>query len=106
MGTRVTVRVPASLRQFTDGRAALDLEFDPHGDPIGPSGAGPTVATVLDRLARDHPALERRVRDETAALRRHVNVFVGADNIRDAAGQDTPVVDGSEVSILPAVSGG
>jgi molybdopterin synthase sulfur carrier subunit len=43
---------------------------------------------------------------ETGAVRTHVNVFVGSDDIRWSKGLETPVPDGSEVVILPAVSGG
>jgi molybdopterin synthase sulfur carrier subunit len=61
---------------------------------------------VLDALATAHPSVGRRVRDESGALRRHVNVFVGPDNAKDLAGLDTPVPGGAEVSVLAAVSGG
>jgi molybdopterin converting factor small subunit len=50
--------------------------------------------------------LERRVRDEAGRTRIHVNLFVDADNIRDLEGVDTAVTDGSDVSIIPAISGG
>ena len=49
----VAVRVPPVLRTLTDGRANLDV--------LVPTGA--TVADVLDRVERDHPAL-RRALDE------------------------------------------
>jgi sulfur-carrier protein len=65
-----------------------------------------TLRTVLDTLAAAHPSVGRRVRDESGALRRHVNVFVGADNAKDLEGLDTPVPEGAEVSVLAAVSGG
>jgi molybdopterin converting factor small subunit len=65
-----------------------------------------TIGAVLDALAASHPAVGRRVRDEAGGLRRHVNVFVDADNARDLDGTDTTVPEGAEVSVLPAVSGG
>jgi molybdopterin converting factor small subunit len=46
------------------------------------------------------------VRDEQRRLRRHVNVFVGTENVRDLREQGTPVAGGDEVAIIPAVSGG
>ena len=61
---------------------------------------------MLDAVAAAHPAIGRRVRDEAGGLRRHVNVFVGADNARDLDDTDTLVPEGSEVAVLPAVSGG
>ena len=65
-----------------------------------------TVAAVLDALAEQHPALERRIRDEHGRPRRHVNLFVGADNVRDRDGLDTVMAAGSELTVMPAVSGG
>ena len=61
---------------------------------------------MLDALAAEHPALERRVRDEQGRTRLHVNLFVGADNVRDLDGPATPIHAGQELSIIPAVSGG
>ena len=46
------------------------------------------------------------MRDEQRRLRRHVNLFLGNDNVRDLAEQDTPLAAGVEVAVMPAVSGG
>ena len=90
------MRLAAALRTYAGGADRLELDLPP---PI-------TVGTVLDAVAVAHPAVGRRVRDEAGALRRHVNVFVGADNARDLDDADTVVPDGAEVAVLPAVSGG
>ncbi len=100
----VRVRVPAPLRDLVAG--AHTVTVDPGGVAIARAGAGVTVGAVLDVLAVDHPALERRVRDEQGHTRVHVNLFVGADNIRDRDGLSTPVSDGEELTIIAAVSGG
>ena len=92
----VAVRVPAALRAWTAGQPVVHVEV----------GDGVTVAVLLDRLAAAHPDLGPRVRDEQGRLRAHVNVFVGADNIRDLDGVETEVAGGAEVTVLPAVSGG
>ena len=97
--TQVQVRVPASLRGYTGGRPVVDVD-------IAALGGDPTVGTLLDHLATVHPDLERRVRDEQRRLRRHVNVFVGTENVRDLREQGTAVAGGDEVAIIPAVSGG
>jgi molybdopterin converting factor small subunit len=65
-----------------------------------------TVGALLDRLATSHPALERRVRDESRALRRFVNLYVGDTDVRDTGGQDTALSPGDEVWVLPSVAGG
>jgi molybdopterin synthase sulfur carrier subunit len=98
-GGQVRVRVPTALRRDVDGRSVLDVALADIGD-------APTVGLLLDHLAVLHPDLERRVRDEQHRLRRHVNVFVGQENVRDLAEQATPLVGGAEVAIIPAVSGG
>jgi molybdopterin synthase sulfur carrier subunit len=90
-----TLVLPGALRDLAQGRGRLEL------------GAG--VATVRDALSRLRdraPAVYDRVMTETGAVRTHVNVFVGSDDIRWAKGLETPVPDGAEVVILPAVSGG
>lgn len=92
----VTVIVPGALRQFTDGAARLSVEVADDA----------TVDAVLRRLATQRPTLHRRIQDEAGALRRHVNVFVGETNVRDAQHLDTGLTDGVEVTVLPAVSGG
>lgn len=92
-GPAVTLLVPAPLRAYCAGMAELPIE-------------APTVRALLDVLERTEPALHRNVCDETGALRRHLNVFVNTDDIRDRDGLGTPLTQGDEVSILPAVSGG
>ena len=92
----MVVRLASTLRAHAGGGTWAEVDIAP---PV-------TVGAVLDALAAAHPAVGRRVRDESGALRRHVNVFVDADNIRDLDDVDTVVPDGSEVAVLPAVSGG
>ena len=94
---QVRVRVPTQLRNLAAGASSVVVVID---------SAPVTVSSVLDSLAATHPALERRVRDETGCTRVHVNLFVDADNIRDLDGVETTVADGSDVSIIPAISGG
>ena len=67
---------------------------------------GATVADLLDALAADHPLLARRIRDETGAVRRFVNVYVDGDDVRFRGGLTTRVPDGAEVQVLPSVAGG
>jgi molybdopterin synthase sulfur carrier subunit len=64
------------------------------------------VRAALEDLQRYQAALYRNLCDETGAVRRHLNVFVNADNVRDLNGIDTPLKAGDVLTILPAVSGG
>jgi molybdopterin converting factor small subunit len=96
----VRVRVPTQLRELVAGAGVLEL-------CVGGGADGcTTVATVLDAMAAQHPALEWRIRDEQGRTRPHVNLFVAADNVRDRQGLATPMRAGDELSIIPAVSGG
>jgi molybdopterin synthase sulfur carrier subunit len=88
-----TLLLPGALRPWAGGRSSLPLE-------------GATVGEMLDVLALSAPQLEWRLRDEQGQVRRHVQIFVGDTNIRDAAGLQTPVPDGGCVYIIPAVAGG
>jgi molybdopterin converting factor small subunit len=100
----VRLRVPAALRELTGGAAVLDVRVET-ADAVDAAGRA-TVRDVLDSLATANPALERRLRDELGTVRPHVNLFVGADNVRDLDGIDTVVTPGDDVSVVPAVSGG
>ena len=91
----VTFRVPGPLRTFTDGRATVVVD-----------GSPATVGEALALLWQVHPGVRDRVLTERGEVRQHVNVFLGRQSIRDLGGLGTPVRDGAEVWILPAVSGG
>ena len=65
-----------------------------------------TVRAALDHLERRHASLHRNICDETGKVRRHLNLFVNSDNVRDLDGLDTVLAPGDVVTILPAVSGG
>jgi molybdopterin converting factor small subunit len=93
---KVAVRLAAALREHAGGAACVEVDVPP---PV-------TIVAVIEAVANAHPAVGRRMRDEAGALRRHVNIFVGADNARDLDGEDTVVPEGAEVAVLPAVSGG
>jgi len=91
----VRVLIPGPLQPFAAGRREIALAMTPR-----------TVADALRAVAETHPGIRDRVVTEQGALRPHINIFVGAENIRDADGLDTRVPDEAEISILPAVSGG
>lgn len=82
--------------------------------PLRPSCAGATelritASTVREALAvleERYPALYRSLCDDSGSVRRHINLFVNTQHIRDRQGLDTPLVAGDEVIPLPAVSGG
>lgn len=92
----VRVLLPRLLVAYTDGQRELEVELDAAG----------RVGGLLDLLAADHPVFDRRVRDETGALRRYVNVYVGGEDVRRADGLATRVPAGAEVMVIQSVAGG
>jgi molybdopterin synthase sulfur carrier subunit len=88
----VNVKIPTQLRQATEGEAAATAD-------------GTTVGEVLDSLYERFGELRSRIAED-GGLRRFVNVYVDGEDIRFLEGLDTPVQDGDEVTILPAVAGG
>jgi molybdopterin synthase sulfur carrier subunit len=89
----ITVLVPSPLREYCGGASDLAL-------------SATSLRDVLKELERRHPELHRSVCDETGTVRRHINLFVNTNHMRDRNGLDTPLALGDVVTILPAVSGG
>jgi len=90
----VTMHVPSALRVETDGAAHLTLD------------GGGSLRDVLDRLKASNPRLERRIRDETGALRRFVNVYVDGEDCRVLGGLEAAVAADAQVQVLPSIAGG
>ncbi|MEO5826799.1 MAG: MoaD/ThiS family protein [Gemmatimonadales bacterium] len=91
----VAMVVPHLLAPYADGQTTLALDTD-----------APTVGGALSAMASRYPALGDRVLTEQGAVRPHINVFVGEQNIRFADGTATTVPPGTTVMIVAAVSGG
>jgi molybdopterin synthase sulfur carrier subunit len=88
-----TVRIPTILRNYTGGVGEVSAE-------------GETLTEVLESLESSHPGIRARILDDTGALRRFVNVYVGDDDVRFIGGLTATVADGAKISIIPAVAGG
>jgi len=93
----VRIILPAVLRELADGAGELVV-------PIG--GEAALLRTILDAAFITRPRIGARIRDETGALRRHVNVFVDGQDVRRAGGLDLMVGPGAVIHILPSIAGG
>ncbi len=89
----VTVRIPGPLRRITNGidKASVTAE---------------TLGGVIAELEAAHPGIQDRILDENGSLRYFVNLYLNNEDVRFLDGLATPVNDGDEVSIVPAVAGG
>ena len=89
----VTVKLPTQLRDAAGGATSASVD------------AG-TVGEALEALYAEHGELRERLSGDGGGLRRFVNVYLGGEDIRFLDGLETPVKDGDELTILPAVAGG
>jgi sulfur-carrier protein len=87
------VKIPTQLRAAAGGASEADID-------------GENVQQILDGLFDRFDELRERISDGDGSLRRFVNVYVAGEDIRFLDGLATPVDDGDEVTILPAVAGG
>jgi sulfur-carrier protein len=65
-----------------------------------------TVAALLDQLAARYPIFDRRIRDETGAQRRYVNLYLDGEDIRRLDGLGTKLGTAQELQIIQSVAGG
>jgi molybdopterin synthase sulfur carrier subunit len=89
----VTILIPAPLRRFTEDRASVQVEAR-------------TVAEALTKLDELYPGIRERICEPDGRVRRFVSVFVNGKDIRSLQGVETPLQDGDEVGIIPAMAGG
>jgi MoaD family protein len=88
----VTVRIPTPLRTLTGGEESVSVP-------------GATVRAVIEAMEAKHPGMRERLLDEKG-VRRHVNLYLGDEDIRFLDGLDTALKAGDEISIVPAIAGG
>jgi len=91
----VTFHIPGALCEFTAGRSRVEIEESPR-----------TVADALSALWMLYPGVRDRIATEQGQIREHINIFVGDEDIRYSGGLMTSVAAGSQISIVPAISGG
>jgi len=89
----VEVRLPTVLRSQAGGASVVTVD-------------GGTVGEVLAKLVAEYPGLTGQVVQADGSLHKFVNIYVDDDDVRYLEGTETPVPDGAELSILPAVAGG
>jgi len=87
------VRISSPLRRFAGGAREFQVE-------------AATVGDLIRVIEADHPGFAAKVIDDQGQLRRFINIYVNQEDIRFAGGLATPLKDGDEVSIIPAIAGG
>ena len=89
----ITIFITTPLRRFAGEQSKVGV-------------SGNTVARAIESLTNLYPSLVPYIYDESNAIRKHVRIYLGDDDIRDKEGIETPLKDGDEISIIPAIAGG
>ena len=89
----VSVYIPSPWRRLTANHDYVSVE-------------GESVAEVLDALNARYPGFEMLVYDGDRQVPRHINIYLNNREIHELAGIDTPVADGDQVAVIPALAGG
>lgn len=89
----VKVRIPTPLQKLTRDKAEVEI-------------SATSIHNLIQELDKSYPGIKQRICDEQGNLRRFVNVFLNEEDIRFLKKEQTPLKDGDEVSILPAIAGG
>ena len=89
----IQVRIPTPLRNLTNDAEVVEVEAT-------------TIGGAIEALQAQFPGIKERLVDEAGEVRRFVNVYINEEDIRFLQNQDSPLKDGDEVSIIPAIAGG
>lgn len=87
------VRIPTPLRKLTNNEEIVEVH-------------AATVGDAIAELQARYPGIKERLVDDGGAVRRFVNVYVNEEDIRFLQNQHTPLKEGDEISIIPAIAGG
>ncbi len=89
----VHVRIPTPLRRLTNGERVVEA-------------SGADLAEAIADLDRKFPGIRSKILDERGEVLRFVNIFVNERDIRFLSGLQTPLTEGAEIAIIPAMAGG
>lgn len=89
----VKVYIPTPFRGLTRNEATAEVE-------------GRTIAQLIEALEATYPGIRERVLDQAGEIHRHVNIYVNDVAVEELSGKNTPLEDGDEVALIPAIAGG
>jgi molybdopterin synthase sulfur carrier subunit len=87
------VRIPTPLRKLTNNEELVEVD-------------AATIGDAINELQTRFPGIAERLVDDKGEVRRFVNVYVNEEDIRFLQNKATPLKDGDEISIIPAIAGG
>lgn len=89
----VSVRIPTPLRTLTKGADEVKVN-------------GNNIKDIIEDLEANYKGIKERICDEKGQIRRFINFYLNDEDIRFMDNLNTPVKDGDNISIVPAIAGG
>ena len=90
---QATVRVPTPLQKLTQNQAEVKV-------------SSANIRELIEDLEKKFPGIKERICDEAGKIRRFINIYVNEEDVRFLQQEETPLKDGDEISIIPAIAGG
>ncbi len=94
----IKVRIPTFLQTLTQGREEIEVLPGRNSELL-------TVSDLIRDLDKKYPGFEEKI-TEAGKIRRFINIYVKEEDIRSLQGEQTPVKDGDEITLIPAIAGG
>ncbi len=89
----IKVRIPTPLQKHTNNQAEVSVDAK-------------DIRNLIENLEKTFPGIKERICDEKGNLRKFINIYVNEEDVRFLQRDETPLKDGDEVSIIPAIAGG
>jgi molybdopterin/thiamine biosynthesis adenylyltransferase/molybdopterin converting factor small subunit len=89
----VSVYVPSPFRRLTGNQSLVE-------------GHGKDVAELLEDMERQFPGFRSLLFDDHNQIPAHINIYVNNREISTLQGTATPLKDGDQVAVIPALAGG
>lgn len=89
----ITVGIPAPLQRLAKNQQEVEVQ-------------GGNIKELIENLEKKFPGIKERICDEKGKVRRFINIYVNGEDVRFLQQDETPLKDGDEVSIIPAIAGG
>jgi molybdopterin converting factor small subunit len=88
-----TINIPTPLRVYAQNQSLVTVQ-------------GANVGEAMQHLVTEFPALKQHLYNNQGNLRPFVNLFLGADNIKDLQGLETPLAEDAQLRLIPSIAGG
>lgn len=88
-----TIFVPTPMRKVTGGQGKIQVDAR-------------TLQEAFEQANASYPGFSDRILDQGGEIKRFINVFVNGVDVRQLQGRATPIRDGDQVAVIPAMAGG